>query len=46
MPTQPSMHVTHMPDVDVIDSSVLFLVRVALEVFTREKDMGQAPFSA
>jgi len=44
MPTQPSMHVTHMPDVDVIDSSVLFLVRVALEVFTLEKDIYHAPF--
>jgi hypothetical protein len=38
------MHVTHMPDVGDIDSSVLFLVRVALEVFTLEKDIYPAPF--
>ena len=33
------MHVTHMPDVGEIDSSVLFLVRVALEVLILEKDL-------
>jgi hypothetical protein len=33
-----------MPDVGDIDSSVLFFVRVALEVFTLEKDIYPAPF--
>jgi len=33
-----------MPDVGDIDSSVLFLVSVALEVLTLEKDIYYAPF--
>jgi len=33
-----------MPDVGDIDSSVLFLVRVALEVLILEKDIYSAPF--
>jgi len=44
MPTQPSIHVTHIPEVDVIDSSVLFLVSVALEVFILEKDIYKYSF--
>jgi hypothetical protein len=44
MPIHPSTQVTHIPEVDVIDSSVLFLVRVALEVFPLEKDIYRAPF--
>jgi hypothetical protein len=34
-----------MPEADVIESSVLFLVRVALELFTREKDICGSPFA-
>jgi len=44
MPTQPSMHVTHIPDEGVMDSSVLFFVSVALDVLILEKDMYHAPF--
>jgi hypothetical protein len=34
---QPSTHVTHIPDDGVIESSVLFFVKVAAEAFTLEK---------
>jgi len=44
MPMQPSMQVTHMPDAGVIDPSVRFFVRVALDVLTLEKDIYHAPF--
>jgi hypothetical protein len=33
-----------MPEAVVIESSVLFLVRVALELFTLEKDIYISPF--
>src|SRR5512137_2929324 len=48
MPMQPSTQVTHMPEAGTIDPSVRFLVRVAAEEFTRDRDMtssfaGRAP---
>src|SRR5512137_2658280 len=39
MPMQPSTQVTHMPEAGTIDPSVRFLVRVAAEEFTRDRDM-------
>ena len=42
---QPSTQVTHIPDEGVIDPSVLFLVKVAAEVFTLEYNIFLSPFS-
>jgi hypothetical protein len=36
MPMHPSTQVTHIPDIGVIDPSVLFFVRVAAEEFILE----------
>src|SRR4030066_1807249 len=40
MPMQPSTQVTHIPEMDVTESSVLFFVRVAAEALTLESDIG------
>jgi hypothetical protein len=37
---QPSTQVTHMPEVETTELSVLFFVRVAAEALIRESDMG------
>jgi hypothetical protein len=39
MPTQPSTHVTHIPELGEIDSSVRFFVRVAAEELILERVM-------
>jgi hypothetical protein len=36
MPMQPSTHVTHIPEPDVTDPSVRFLVSVAADAFNLE----------
>jgi hypothetical protein len=44
MPIQPSTQVTHIPDAATTDPSVLFLVKVAAEVFTLESDIFTSVF--
>ena len=39
MPMQPSTQVTHIPEAGTIEPSVRFLVRVAADVLTRDRDM-------
>jgi len=36
MPMQPSTQVTHIPDIGVIDPSVLFFVSVAADLLTAD----------
>jgi hypothetical protein len=40
MPTHPSTHVTHIPDIGVTEPSVRFFVSVAAEEFILDNDIA------
>jgi hypothetical protein len=41
---QPSTQVTHIPEAETTELSVLFFVSVAAEALIRDNDMGCSPF--